>query len=68
MSTAAPSGSWFPDAFIGSMSALQRFLEGSVSELPTSVDDVMHTMAVVEAGYESQEREGIALATKENTQ
>ena len=61
-------GSWFPDAFIGSMSALQRYVEGSVPELPTSVDDIMHTMAVVEAGYESQEREGIALATKENTQ
>lgn len=61
-------GSWFPDAFIGSMSALQRFVEGSVSELPNSVHDVMNTMAVVEAGYESQEREGIPLATKENSQ
>ena len=61
-------GSWFPDAFIGSMSALQRFVERSISELPNSVGDVMNTMAVVEAGYESQEREGIPLATKENTQ
>jgi predicted dehydrogenase len=52
-------GSWFPDAFIGSMSALQRFLEGSVAELPTSVDDVFDTMAVVEAAYESDEHEGI---------
>ena len=55
-------GSWFPDAFIGSMSALQRFVEGSVAELPTSVDDVFDTMAVVEAAYESDEREGIAPA------
>ncbi len=55
-------GSWFPDAFIGSMSALQRYLEGSVSELPTSVDDVFDTMALVEAAYESDEREGIAPA------
>jgi predicted dehydrogenase len=54
------TGSWFPDAFIGSMSALQRFVEGSVDELPTSVDDVFDTMAVVEAAYESNEREGIA--------
>jgi predicted dehydrogenase len=54
-------GSWFPDAFIGSMGALQRFLEGSVPTLPTSVDDVMQTMAVVEAGYASQERGGIPL-------
>ncbi|MET4783248.1 Gfo/Idh/MocA family oxidoreductase [Glaciihabitans sp. UYNi722] len=52
-------GSWFPDAFIGSMGALQRFLEGSVPTLPTSVDDVIRTMAVVEAAYESQEHEGI---------
>jgi len=46
-------GSWFPDAFIGSMGALQRFLEGSVDTLPTSVDDVLDTMAVVEAAYQS---------------
>ena len=53
-------GSWFPDAFIGSMGALQRFVEGSVSTLPTSVDDVFHTMSLVEAAYESQDTEGIA--------
>lgn len=58
-------GSWFPDAFIGSMGALQRFVEGSVPTLPTSVDDVLHTMAVVEAAYESQEQEGIPLQLKE---
>ncbi|PJJ65381.1 Gfo/Idh/MocA family protein [Compostimonas suwonensis] len=52
-------GSWFPDAFIGSMAAVQRYVEGSVPSLPTSVEDVIHTMAVVEAAYESQEREGI---------
>ena len=54
-------GSWFPDAFIGSMGALQRFAEGSVPTLPTSVDDVLHTMAVVEAAYESAEQEGVPL-------
>jgi predicted dehydrogenase len=52
-------GSWFPDAFIGSMGALQRFVEGSVPTLPTTVDDVFRTMALVDAAYESQEREGI---------
>jgi predicted dehydrogenase len=46
-------GSWFPDAFIGSMSVLQRFCEGSIPTLPTSVDDVFRTMAVVEAAYRS---------------
>ncbi|CAN5124026.1 Gfo/Idh/MocA family oxidoreductase [soil metagenome] len=52
-------GSWFPDAFIGSMGALQRFIEGSIPVLPTSVDDVLKTMALVEAAYDSEEREGI---------
>ena len=59
-------GTWFPDAFIGSMGALQRFLERSVPELPTSVDDVLHTMAVVEAAYASQEVEGIPLGLPED--
>ena len=54
-------GSWFPDAFIGSMGALQRFVDGSVPTLPTSVEDVLHTMAVVEAAYDSEAREGIPL-------
>ena len=30
-------GSWFPDAFIGSMGVVQRYLEGSIPSLPTSV-------------------------------
>jgi predicted dehydrogenase len=47
------SGSWFPDAFIGSMAVVQRYLEGSIPSLPTSVEDVFHTMAVVEAAYRS---------------
>jgi predicted dehydrogenase len=52
-------GSWFPDAFIGSMGALLRFLEGSVDTLPTSVDDVIHTMSVIEAAAESSELGGV---------
>ncbi|GLI26643.1 oxidoreductase [Agromyces rhizosphaerae] len=56
-------GSWFPDAFIGSMGAVQRFVEGSVPTLPTSVDDVLRTMAVVEAAYESQDTEGVGLGS-----
>ncbi len=54
-------GSWFPDAFIGSMGAVQRFVDGSVPTLPTSVDDVLHTMAVVEAAYTSADSEGVLL-------
>ena len=55
-------GSWFPDAFIGSMSALQRFVAGGIDELPTSVDDVYDTMAVVEAAYGSSAGVGTAPA------
>jgi predicted dehydrogenase len=51
-------GSWFPDAFIGSMGVVQRFLEGSIPSLPTSVEDVFRTMAVVEAAHRSAESGG----------
>ena len=46
-------GSWFPDAFIGTMSSLMRYKNGESEELPTSVEDVIKTMAVVEAAYKS---------------
>ena len=46
-------GSWFPDAFIGSMASLMCYLEGSTNSLQTSVEDVVNTMAIVEAVYES---------------
>lgn len=51
-------GSWFPNAFIGTMSSLMRFVEGSDATLPTSVEDVIQTMAVVEAAYKSNGRGG----------
>jgi len=46
-------GTWFPDAFIGTMASVMRFVEGSSSELPTAVDDAFQTMEVVEAAYRS---------------
>jgi predicted dehydrogenase len=46
-------GTWFPDAFIGAMASVMRFVEGSSGVLPTSVDDAFQTMAVVEAAYRS---------------
>lgn len=49
-------GNWFPDAFIGSMGALQAFVEGSSTELPTSFESAYETMALVEAAYRSSER------------
>ncbi len=51
-------GTWFTDAFIGTMASVMRFVEGSASELPTSVDDAFRTMAVVEAAYRSSESGG----------
>jgi predicted dehydrogenase len=48
-------GTWFPDAFIGTMASVMRFVEGSSSELPTSVDDAFRTMALVEAAYRSSD-------------
>jgi len=53
-------GDWFPDAFIGSMGALQAYVEGSVNNLPTNVDSAYETMAMVEAAYRSSERGGEA--------
>ena len=54
-------GSWFPDAFIGTMSSLMRYLEGSDDTLPTSVEDAFKTMAVVEAAHRSSDGGGTAI-------
>lgn len=56
----ALQGTWFPHAFIGPMSSLMRYVEGSDATLPTSVEDAYKTMAVVEAAYVSSERGGIS--------
>jgi predicted dehydrogenase len=47
------SGRWFPHAFIGTMSNLQRFAAGEDEVLVTSVEDAWHTMALAEAAFES---------------
>jgi predicted dehydrogenase len=52
-------GSWFPEAFIGSMAQVQRHKEGSLAKMPTDVNDVIHTMEVVEAAYVASARGGI---------
>ncbi|WP_027135654.1 Gfo/Idh/MocA family protein [Geminicoccus roseus] len=49
---------WFPDAFIGVMANLQRFVAGEDTQLATSVEDAWHTMALVEACYRSMETAG----------
>ncbi|MFV0605060.1 MAG: Gfo/Idh/MocA family protein [Niabella sp.] len=52
-------GSWFPDAFIGTMSNLQRFYNKEDKQLLTSVDDACQTMAVVEACFQSLNTPGV---------
>jgi predicted dehydrogenase len=52
-------GSWFPEAFVGTMASLMRYSQGSEKSLPTDVNDVIHTMAAVEAAYISSASGGI---------
>ena len=47
-----------PDAFLGSMLSVQRFVLGEAAAMPTSVEDALDTMRVVEAAYLSSERGG----------
>jgi predicted dehydrogenase len=58
-------GSWFPDAFVGTMSALMRYAEGSSKDLPTSVEDVIRTMRLVESAYECNDHGGITIENNE---
>ena len=51
-------GNNFPDAFMGTMGALQCFAEGSASTLPSHFEDAFQTMALVEALYRSSESSG----------
>jgi len=46
-------GGWFPHAFVGKMSNLQRFAAGEDPSLISSVEDAWHTMALVEACFTS---------------
>lgn len=57
-------GSWFPDAFIGTMASLMRYKNGETDVLPTSVEDVIKTMAVVESAYISSDNGGVVVAER----
>ena len=59
-------GSWFPEAFIGTMANLMRYREGSSDVLYTSVEDVIKTMAVVESAYLSSDRGGVKVSEQLN--
>jgi predicted dehydrogenase len=52
-------GSWFPEAFIGSMAQVQCHKAGMLESMLTDVSDVIHTMEAVEAAYASSERGGV---------
>ena len=59
-------GNWFPDAFLGSMLSLQSYVHGESTVLPTSVEDAIDTMRVVEAAYLSSQRGGVRLDGLQN--
>jgi len=55
----ALTGSWFPDAFIGTMAGVQNsYLDPSIPLLH-STEDCYDTMKLVEAAYESSESGGV---------
>ena len=54
-------GGWFPEAFIGTMSNLQRFESGEDKILQTSVEDAYHTMSLVEGCSLSSKNGGTPL-------
>lgn len=51
-------GSWFPEAFVGTMASVMNTSEDSKIDLPTHVEDAFKTMACVEAAYISSEKGG----------
>ena len=51
-------GSWFPDAFIGSMSELQKHVQDSNHHLSHSTCDALETMRLVENCYKSSQSGG----------
>lgn len=49
----ALQGNWFIEAFLGRFAQVMRFATGEDSSLQGSAEDAWHTMALVEAAYES---------------
>lgn len=58
------AGTWFPDAFVGRMANLQRFVAGEDADLVSSVEDAWMTMALVEAAYASSAAPATPLAAR----
>lgn len=47
------AGNWFIEAFVGRIAQVMRFAVGEDAALEGSAEDAWHTMALVEAAYES---------------
>jgi predicted dehydrogenase len=60
-------GGWFPHAFVGKMSNLQRFAAGEDPTLISSVEDAWHTMALVEACFISSAAPATPVPTQPKT-
>lgn len=58
-------GSWFPDAFEGSMRDLMNYIEGKSTHLVNSLASAYTTMQVVEAAYRSSDNGGVPLSFKD---
>jgi len=54
-------GTWFTEAFIGSMSQVMKAASGEIELPDNSVEDCIYTMACVEAAYESSDKGGTKL-------
>ena len=59
-------GNNFPDGFMGPMGALQCYVEGSASTLPTHFEDAYETMALVEALYRSSDNAAVYVPIKKH--
>ena len=57
-------GSWFTESFGHRMAQVQRVATGEEGTLVSSVEDAWHTMALVEAAYESSAAPATPLARK----
>ena len=62
--TVSLTGSWFTESFGNRMAQIQRFVTGQDDVLVSSVEDAWHTMALVEAAYESSAAPATPLAQK----
>ncbi|WP_242135578.1 Gfo/Idh/MocA family protein [Aestuariivivens marinum] len=55
-------GSWFPEAFVGTMAGVQNSYLDPTIPLLHSTEDCYETMKLVEAAYQSSEKGGVAFS------